>query len=106
MKGVLDGAGRLGGTQLRRGMLAGADLFPVGRTPAKPSRPEVTFLCGLFSGQGGVHRRRVVNSDEGSAGRRRESFVVLSSGEGTLAGADLFRGGRTPAKPSLPEVTF
>jgi hypothetical protein len=89
-----------------RGMLAGADLFPGGRTPAKPSCPEVIFFGSLFSGESVVHRRSADAPTEEALAGERSLPGYLAPAWGMLAGADLFPGGRTPAKPSCPEVIF
>ena len=87
-------------------MLAGGESLPGGRNSAKPSQPEVTFYRDLHLRQGPSSPAENASAGERGAPRRRACVPATSSGERMMAGGESLSGGRPPAKPSRPEVTF
>ena len=87
-------------------MLAGGESLSGGRPPAKPSRPEVTFYRDLHLRQGPSSPAENDSPGERVAPRRTACVPATSPGERMLAGGESLSGGRPPAKPSRPEVTF
>ena len=87
-------------------MLAGGEDFGGGRTPAKPRQPKVTFSRDRQLRQEPPSPAENVSADERAVARRTACVPAISSGERMLAGAQDIFGGRTPAKPRKPEVTF
>ncbi len=87
-------------------MLAGGESLSGGRTSAKPRRPEVTFPWDRHLRQGPSSPAENDSACERVAPRRTASVPATSSGERMLAGGEALSGGRTPAKPRRPEVTF
>ena len=87
-------------------MLAGGESLSGGRTSAKPSRPEVTFYRDIHLRQGPPSPAENASAGERVAPRRTACVLATSFGERMLAGGESLSGGRPPAKPSRPEVTF
>ena len=87
-------------------MLAGGESLSGGRPPAKPSRPEVTFYRDLHLRQGPTSPAENASAGERVTPRRTACVPATSPGERMLAGGESLSGGRPPAKPSQPEVTF
>ena len=87
-------------------MLAGGQAFTGGRTSAKPRKPEVTFPWDRQLRQGPSSPAENDSPGERVAPRRTASVPATNSGERMLAGGESLSGGRPPAKPSRPEVTF
>ena len=87
-------------------MLAGGEDFGGGRTPAKPRQPKVTFSRDRQLRQEPPSPAENVSADERAVARRTACVPAISSGERMLAGAQDIFGGRTPAKPRKPKVTF
>ena len=87
-------------------MLAGGESLSGGRPPAKPSRPEVTFYRDLHLRQGPSSPAENASACKQAVIRRTASVPATNSGERMLAGGQALSGGRPPAKPSQPEVTF
>ena len=87
-------------------MLAGGESFSGCRTSVKPSRPEVTFYRDLHLRQGPSSPAENASAGERVAPRRTACVPATNSGERMLAGGESLSGGRPPAKPSRPEVTF
>ncbi|CZQ83842.1 Hypothetical protein TFLO_438 [Trichococcus flocculiformis] len=87
-------------------MLAGGESLSGGRPPAKPSRPEVTFSWDCQLRQGPSSPAENASAGERVAPRRTACVLATSFGERMMAGGESLSGGRPPAKPSRPEVTF
>ena len=87
-------------------MLAGGESLSGGRTSAKPRRPEVTFPWDRQLRQGPSSPAENASACERVAPRRTACVPATSSDERMLAGGESLSGGRHPAKPSRPEVTF
>ena len=87
-------------------MLAGGESLSGGRTSAKPRRPEVTFYRDIQLRQGPPSPAENASACERVAPRRTACAPATSFGERMLAGGESLSGGRPPAKPSRPEVTF
>ena len=87
-------------------MLAGGESLSGGRTSAKPRRPEVTFYRDLHLRQGPSSPAENASAGERAVPRRTASVPATNSGERMLAGGQALSGGRPPAKPRKPEVTF
>ncbi|CZQ96519.1 hypothetical protein SAMN04488048_10654 [Trichococcus flocculiformis] len=87
-------------------MLAGGQALSGGRPPAKPSQPEVTFYRDIHLRQGPPSPAENASAGERVAPRRTACVLATSFGERMMAGGESLSGGRPPAKPSRPEVTF
>ena len=87
-------------------MMAGGESLSGGRTSAKPRRPEVTFPWDRQLRQGPSSPAENDSPGERAVPRRTACVPATSSGERMLAGGESLSGGRPPAKPSQPEVTF
>jgi hypothetical protein len=87
-------------------MLAGGESLSGCRTSAKPRRPEVTFPWDRQLRQGPSSPAENASAGERVAPRRTACVPATNSGERMLAGGESLSGGRPPAKPSQPEVTF
>ena len=87
-------------------MLAGGESLSGGRTSAKPRRPEVTFPWDRQLRQGPPSPAENASAGERAVPRRTACVPATNSGERMLAGGQALSGGRPPAKPSQPEVTF
>ena len=86
--------------------MAGGESFSGCRTSAKPSRPEVTFSWDRQLRQGPPSPAENASACERAVPRRTACVPATSPGERMLAGGESLSGGRPPAKPSRPEVTF
>ena len=87
-------------------MLAGGEALSGCRTPAKPSQPEERNYPGAELRRGPPSPAENASAGERVVPRRTACARATNSGERMLAGEEALSGGRTPAKPSQPEVTF
>ena len=87
-------------------MLAGGESLSGVRTSAKPRKPEVTFSWDRQLRQGPPSPAENASACERAVPRRTACVPATSPGERMLAGGESLSGGRPPAKPSRPEVTF